>query len=73
MAGLDDPAASAPFGMPLPPLDLLAAAADVRLEALAQGEFADVVEVEAAVEAKTLWMVWVGDRPCDRDRGERRL
>ncbi len=49
VTGLDDPAAGAPFGVLPSSLDLLAAAADVRLEALADGELADVVEVKAAV------------------------
>ena len=50
--------------------ELLTAGADVGLEALADGELADVVVVVAAVETEPLGVVLVGDRPGDRDRGE---
>jgi hypothetical protein len=42
----------------------------VGLEALASGELADVVEVVAAIEAEPLRLLFVGDRPGDRNRGE---
>jgi len=49
---------------------LLAAGADVGLEALVDRKLADVVVVVAAVQAKPLWVILVWDRPADRDRGE---
>jgi hypothetical protein len=73
VAGLDDPAAGTPVGVVGLQRDLLAAGADVRLEALADGELADVVVVVATVETEPLRVVLVRDRPPDRDRGERLL
>ena len=73
MAGLDDPAPGPPLGVLAFSLDLLAAGADVGLEALAPGELADVVEVVAAIEAEPLRLRLGRDRPPDRNRGEGRL
>lgn len=73
MTGLDDPAARPPVRIARLQLDLLAAGADVGLEALADGEFADVAEVVAAVETEALGVVFVWNWPGDRDRGEGRL
>ena len=73
MAGLDDPAPGPPAGIANLRGQLLAASADVRLKALAHGQRADIVVVVAAVEAKPLGVILVGDRPGDRDRGERLL
>jgi hypothetical protein len=73
VAGLDDPAAGTPVGVVGLQRDLLAAGADVRLEALADGELADVVVVVATVETEPLRVVLVRDQPPDRDRGERLL
>ena len=70
VAGLDDPAPGPPARVANLRGKLLAAGADVRLEALPEGEFADVVVVIAAVEAEPLGAILVGDRPGDRDRGE---
>ncbi len=73
MAGLDDPAPGPPAGVANLRGQLLSASPDVRLEALADGELADIVVVVAAVEAEPLRVILVGDRPGDRDRGERLL
>ena len=70
MAGLDDPAPGAPARVAKLRGELLAARADMGLKALAYGKLADVVVVVAAVEAESLRVVFVGDRPPDRDRGE---
>ena len=50
--------------------DLFPACADVRLQALGEGQFADVRVVIAAVKAQPLRLLFGGNRPCDRDRGE---
>jgi hypothetical protein len=70
VAGLDDPPPGAPAGVANLLRQLLAAGADVRLEALADGELADVVVVVAAIQAKPLRTLLVRDRPGDRNRGE---
>ena len=70
VAGLNDPAPGPPAGVANLRGELLAAGADVGLEALPDGELADVVVVVAAVETEPLGAVRVGDRPGDRDRGE---
>src|SRR5215218_7897177 len=54
VAGLDDPAPGPPAGVANLRGELLTAGADVGLEALADGEFADVVVVVAAVETEPL-------------------
>lgn len=51
-------------------IDLLAASADVRLEALRDDQLADVGVVVAAIQAQALRLVGGGDRPRDRKRGE---
>lgn len=71
MARLDDPAARPPVGMVSFAFNLFAAAADVGLEALADGELADVVVVVSLVEAEPLRLLLGGDRPRQRDRLKR--
>lgn len=73
MSGLDHPAARPPIGVVRLELDLLAAAADVGLEALGDGERAALVEVVAAIQAKALRLLGVWYRPGDRNRLQGRL
>jgi hypothetical protein len=70
---LGDPPASLEVGVTGFEVDLFSAGADVRLEALSERQLADVGVVIAAVQAQSLWLLVTGDRPCDRDRGERGL
>jgi hypothetical protein len=70
VAGLDDPAAGSPGGIANLLRQLLAAGADMGLEALADGELADVVVVVAAVQAEPLRLLFGRDRARDRNRGE---
>jgi len=72
VAGLDYPAPRAPVGVALLELDLLAARADVRGEAVVGEQLADRVGVVGAVQAQALRLGFGRFGPLDRDRVERR-
>ena len=73
MGGLDDPSSWPPGRVADLLSYLLAAGADVRLEALVDSQVTNLVEVIAAVEAQPLRRVVGRDRPRDRSRRKRRL
>src|SRR3954452_25224768 len=73
VGGLDDPSSGAPARVADLLGELLAARADVRLEALLDRELADLVIVVAAVEAPALRRLLGRDRAGDRRRPKRRL
>ena len=70
MGRLDHPAVRPPFGVVCLQLDLFAASSDVGLEALGDGELANLGGVVGAAQTKPLWTVLLGDRPGDRNRPE---
>jgi hypothetical protein len=70
---LHDPAPGAPVGTALLELDLLAARADVRRQAVAEDELRDRRDVIAGVEAEVLGPRGGRRRALDRDRVERAL
>jgi hypothetical protein len=72
VGGLDDPSPCAPAGGAQLQLDLLAARADVRREAVLAGELVHRRRVVAAVQAQPLRLLDARLRPGDRDRGDAR-
>jgi hypothetical protein len=70
VAGFDDPAARAPAGAARLEVDLFAAAADVRGEAVGVDELARVDVVVGAVEGDPLRLLGGRLGPLDRDRFE---
>lgn len=72
VAGLDDPAASAPAGHCSFELEFLAPATDVGRVATARGELIDPRVPVASVETESLRILGGRLGPRDRDRVERR-